>query len=157
MAALAGPVGKAVEVSASLLGGAGGPLELFACRPKLISDLAFVRWVAAAASFASTGSERTRGRGEGRSPCSLRCRDDLVAAAVGVSRGCESVVDLRKGPQGSSSGEAGEERVEASALSGARLLSSRSHSSCLPAPHGGHRRLKAPRPSGSWFWFHFEA
>ena len=81
----------------------------------------------------------------------------LVAAAVGVSRGRESVVDLRKGPQGALPWEAGEERGEASALRGARFLFSRSHSSSLLAPDDGRRRLKAPRPAGSWFWFHFAA
>ena len=84
MAALAGPVGKAVEVSASLLGGAGG---LSALRPSPAADLrsracALGAAVASAAS-ASTGWGRTHGRGGGRSLCSLRCRDDLSGGRRG--------------------------------------------------------------------------
>ena len=44
----------------------------------------------------------------------LRFRNDLVAAPIGVGGGRESVVNLRKGPQGALPWEAGDKRGVAS-------------------------------------------
>lgn len=63
--------------------------------------------------------------------------------------GCESVVDLRKGPQGALPWEAGGRRGEKSPEAG--LLSfPRSPHAGLSVQHGGRRRLKAPQCAGSW-------
>lgn len=90
-------MGKAVEVSASLLGGARGRR---ASRLPLGAGLgscsrALVAAAAASASFSSMGWEWARGR-EGLS--AQHCKDDFVAASAGVGGGRESIVD--KGPQG---------------------------------------------------------
>lgn len=109
LAALAGPAGKAVEVSAALLGGARGrrALRLPPGAGLGSRSRALELQPLQCPLFLGLGWWWGRGQDEGLGLSAPHYRNDLVAAAAGIDEGRKSVADLRKGPQGALPWEAG--------------------------------------------------